>query len=41
MSHFTPNESQPSELTLQMIRTLARLFPIMSNRGEKHLQHLN
>ena len=27
MSYFTPNESQPSEYTLQMIRIIARSFP--------------
>ncbi len=27
MNHFTPSDYQPSEFTLQILRTIARSFP--------------
>ena len=41
MSYFTPNELQPSEHTLQLIRTLARLFPVWNLPEREKMQHFN
>ncbi len=35
MNYFTPNDYQPSELTLHILRTIARSFPCRNIPEEK------